>query len=316
MKKFILGLVFCCSIGFGANVVYADEVVNTVDSGMDMTLGEIENVLMTYLKERGLNYSLHSKELSDYLYDQLTSSSDQELTKLDEYDNILAYAAEYIYLETLPAEDGGASTIEESSDMTLADVKEIVDEENLEASQKVSEQENSVPRISPRGVWSNNHVSNYARTFGTRPNPAYNNYDGRGGDCTNFASQALRAGGAKDGVTGYPGYIDWSSKRTSQGLKDSAAWINADAFRQYWQVKGRSVRRYSNRNDVNKNAQLGDILNYANKKTGRSWHNAVVTDKLNGNIYISQHSTNRTNWNWNSISLSLNDNYVYIIRAI
>lgn len=93
-KKFILELAICCSIRFGANVVYANEVVSEVDYGMDMTLGEIEDVLMAYLKEQGLDYSLHSKELSDYLYGQLTSSSDQELTKLDEYDNILAYVAE------------------------------------------------------------------------------------------------------------------------------------------------------------------------------------------------------------------------------
>ncbi|MGX7273542.1 amidase domain-containing protein [Enterococcus haemoperoxidus] len=112
--------------------------------------------------------------------------------------------------------------------MTLADVKKIVDEENLEASQTASEQENSVPIISPCRVWSNNHVTNYG-----------------GGDCTNFASQALRTRGAKGGVTGYLGYIDRSSKRTSQGLKYSAAWINTDVFRQYWEVKGRSVRRYS-----------------------------------------------------------------------
>ncbi|WP_430602310.1 hypothetical protein IGJ02_002636 [Enterococcus sp. DIV0724b] len=58
-----------------------------------------------------------------------------------------------IYLEKLPAEEGEVSTIEESSDMTLADVKEIVDEENLEASQTASEQENSVPIIPPCRVW-------------------------------------------------------------------------------------------------------------------------------------------------------------------
>ncbi|EOH93326.1 hypothetical protein UAW_02574 [Enterococcus haemoperoxidus ATCC BAA-382] len=82
-KKFILELAICCSIRFGANVVYANEVVSEVDYGMDMTLGEIEDVLVTYLRERGLNYLLHSKDFSDYLYDQLTSSSEQELTKLN-----------------------------------------------------------------------------------------------------------------------------------------------------------------------------------------------------------------------------------------
>ncbi|WP_455334962.1 amidase domain-containing protein [Enterococcus quebecensis] len=318
----LLGIIICCSFSLGGAIAFANESDNpttqsTTKDDMDVTLGEIESTLMDHLKQRGLNYSLHSEELSNYLYDQLVNRSDKELEKLESYENILAYASEYIYRETLPndSRDHSVEDIDSVSDLTLNDIKDIVDEENLETEQLAIESHKNI-QPTPRAMFTNNHVANYARTFAFRYNPAYANYDSRGGDCTNFASQALRAGGAKDGVTGYPTYINWSSKRSNLGLADSAAWINANSFRQYWQVKGRSVTRHTSKSAVSNTAKLGDILNYANKKTGRSWHNAIVTEKKGGTLYVSQHSSNRNNDNWNNIPINFGTDYVYVIRAL
>ena len=62
-------------------------------------------------------------------------------------------------------------------------------------------------------------------------NSRYNNYNGDGGDCTNFISQALKAGGFREsGAWSY----DW---RLGEG---SRAWSNAEGLRDYLDRSGRA----------------------------------------------------------------------------
>lgn len=303
MKKVLLGTVVACIMLFSfSNSASAEE------KGMEISFGEIETELLSYLENKGVRYTINSREMSDYLLDQLLNGTDKELEQHNNYDDIMAYAAEYIYRET-SVEDTEVENITQISDFTLQDIKDEIDFEETIAL------ENRNVRFS-RAVssYNRNNAVNYALKHAKSYNKSYGNYNGRGGDCTNFASQVLRAGGAKDGKTGYPTNYDWSSKRSNTGLKDSAAWINANSFRLYWQINARSVTRHTSKSDASKKAAKGDILNYANKKTGRSWHNAIVTDKKNNTLYVSQHTSDRRNDNWNSISINFNNDNVYVIK--
>jgi len=283
---------------------------------LNITLGEIESELMSYLKTSGLNYTMNSPELSQYLFDQLETQKDENLKKLDNYENILAYAAEYLYRESMP-KDGEIEAISEASDLTLQEIKEEVTEQEKEAINNKIEQSElpESPMMQGRALLTNNHTANYAYTYALNYNRAYNDYNNKGGDCTNFASQALKANGLADGRTGYPTNYDWSSKVTNAGRKDGAAWINADQFRLYWQMNGRSVTRHTSKASATKTAAIGDILSYANKRSGRSWHSVVVTGKSNNILYVSQHTSNRRHENWNNIDLDLSTEVVYVIKA-
>lgn len=46
-------------------------------------------------------------------------------------------------------------------------------------------------------MYNRNSAVEYARKWALGRNPKYANFDGMGGDCTNFASQCLYAGGCK-----------------------------------------------------------------------------------------------------------------------
>lgn len=310
---FLFSLLIVCGNGLSANAENS--------KGMNITLGEIENDLMNYLKTNKLNYTMHSPELSQYLFDQLENQSDENLKKLSNYEDILAYAAEYLFREAIPNDELEVKDITEVPDLTLKEIKEDVEKQTREATENREEAKKNIidlpddKMIQGRALISNNHTANYAYTFALDYNREYNNYNNKGGDCTNFASQALRANGLKDGKTGYPTNYNWSSTRTNTGRKDSVAWISAEYFRLYWQMNGRSVTRHTSKASATKAASVGDILNYANKKSGRSWHNVVVTGKSNNTLYVSQHTSDKRHANWNNVDLNLNTEVVYVIKA-
>ena len=69
----------------------------------------------------------------------------------------------------------------------------------------------------------------YARQWWNSFNPAYYNYDNQGGDCANFVSQCLIAGGqslsgcATDGKGCVPGVSNLKTCLTSKGWKSSSS---------------------------------------------------------------------------------------------
>ncbi|MBC6309032.1 amidase domain-containing protein [Listeria sp. FSL L7-1582] len=304
MKKLFMGIIMLLGLSFmGPLAANAEEV----DASMETTIGDIEKSLLAYLDTRGWQFEIGSAEMGDYLYKQLSEEEDNEITKLDNYEDILAYATEYIYQET----SNESTTIHDIQDMTLQDVKEEVEGE---ASTLANDSFVEVPRLLKASGYNRTAAANYALKYALSHNKSYKSYGGSGGDCTNFVSQAIYAGGMRGTSTGYPLYKTWSSTLTQTGRSDSAAWINANEFRLYWQIKKSNVTVYSSRADLSKKANVGDVINYANKKTGRSWHNCIVTDKSGNTLYISQHSGDRKNNNWNSISIDTKVNKLSLIK--
>lgn len=140
----------------------------------------------------------------------------------------------------------------------------------------------------------------YALTYALNPNPKYRYFeliDDNGGDCTNFTSQCLFAGGAK---MNYGNNWSWwyNNKNTSNVMDDtwSISWAVAHSLYYYLKnneevnspyVKGLEV---TNEREL----ELGDLIFYENNNK-KIFHSAIVTSFLNGFPLVSQHTPNASN---------------------
>ena len=131
-------------------------------------------------------------------------------------------------------------------------------------------------------------VVNYARSYALSYNGSYrdfNNSGTQGGDCTNFASQAMRAGGWPDvgGYTNRTGYSAW----WYDWLTQTYTWVNAHYF-YVWTSNNRASRA-----DNVYNLAPGDVLQMDFNADGDIDHTTIVTKKdANGMIYLSYHTSN------------------------
>ncbi len=121
-------------------------------------------------------------------------------------------------------------------------------------------------------------------------NGDYTNYNALGGDCANFASQVLLAGGFKK--TGAWNYA---------GGKGSRAWVNAQALKNFLVNSGRaSVLAKGSYKEIYQYAyslRPGDIVAYVKK--GKVTHVSVVTGAdSKGYPLVSCHNLDRNRVPW------------------
>jgi hypothetical protein len=139
---------------------------------------------------------------------------------------------------------------------------------------------------------------NYAVKYAIKPNKEYRYFHSineDGGDCTNFVSQCLRAGGAP---------LDYNKHRPwwyniEQG-NASICWAVAHSL--YWYLKtnhdiGRSAIKGLQVEDISE-LEIGDLVFYENYQN-IIFHSAIITSftAASGSIEprISQHSFNQLN---------------------
>ena len=118
----------------------------------------------------------------------------------------------------------------------------------------------------------------YARQYWNNYNPAYTNYNSVGGDCANFVSQCLYAGGLEQDDRWYNG---------------SAAWINCASQIAYFRDMGFTVIDYAQANDI----QIGNPVYYYN---GNSMaHTAIcVGYSSDGTPLVAAHNKNHWEYEW------------------
>lgn len=141
----------------------------------------------------------------------------------------------------------------------------------------------------------------YALTYGLSPNPNFRFFDTHGdggGDCSNFISQCLYAGGAPmDFKSAKP----WWYKRQEK-IKDtwSVSWSVAHSL--YWTLKARWEMRIPGIKALEvkdiKLLETGDIIQYEDSK-GIIYHSAIITffakSRKSMHPLITQHSFNAIN---------------------
>lgn len=133
-----------------------------------------------------------------------------------------------------------------------------------------------------------------------RYNARYGDFNGEGGDCTNFISQTLRAGGFRPTASWY-----WDTAK-HEGTR---AWSNAEGLVAYLEATGRgeivasgtyeSLTRTSPRFPATPLALVGpgDIVAY--RERGRVVHLAVVTGRdPSGYLLVNSHTSDRFHVPW------------------
>ncbi len=154
--------------------------------------------------------------------------------------------------------------------------------------------------------FSGTAAANYALQYYQNYNPNYRSFPGD--DCTNFVSQAMRAGGWTD-VTGQSvATSNWWYNAFTQ----SATWTAA----QNWELFTYNRPRASMASFVS-DLRVGDILQADWTSNGTTDHSMVVTSKSGSDIYLTYHSNNVVNRSFSSI-LADNPNatwYGYLISS-
>ena len=151
----------------------------------------------------------------------------------------------------------------------------------------------------------------YIDTYWENYNPAYPTFHGGGGDCANFVSQVLNAGGMPWVDDGNPNHYTWFTNwycKPGASNKDgdkriSLSWKVAASFKRHWDKRAAKqvVISYKdaidNMKDLSKQVFVGDPVQfcYAN---GTAYHTLIVTGfawdkeaRLN-DIVLASHTIN------------------------
>jgi len=132
----------------------------------------------------------------------------------------------------------------------------------------------------------------YAITYALIPNPAYRYFplhgDDTSGDCANFVSQCLRAGGAA--FTFNPRNPWWYNSKNITYDTWSISWAVAHSL--YWYLKVNNELKLPGPKGMEVNStvalELGDVIFYENTK-GVIFHSAIIT-AFNNIPLVSHHS--------------------------
>lgn len=127
------------------------------------------------------------------------------------------------------------------------------------------------------GTYNSTNAVNYAKKYWNNYNPNYRNFNSVGGDCANFVSQCLKAGGLKTDGT-------WNCY--------SLAWVNCQAQLNYLKSQGYKATDWAKASDL----QVGDVVYYYNGST--ICHTAICTKVANGQAYVTAHNKNHVDYEW------------------
>jgi len=127
------------------------------------------------------------------------------------------------------------------------------------------------------GNYNSSNAVSYARKYWNNYNSSYRNYNSVGGDCCNFVSQCLKAGGLNTDRTWYNG---------------SYAWINCAGQLSYLKSQGYQAVDWAKASDV----RVGDVVYYYNGS--RLAHTAICTSIVNGQPRVTAHNKNHVDYEW------------------
>ncbi|MFH8367817.1 amidase domain-containing protein [Streptomyces sp. NPDC018031] len=161
----------------------------------------------------------------------------------------------------------------------------------------------------PTGTTGYNYkaMASYAEKYWKNYNPAYRKFNDAGGDCTNFVSQSLKAGGWKHDSGVYSDYRNWwydSSYQTS-------SWVGADE----WSWFTLHHKRATNLSNVYYMG-IGDIMQMDFNRDGSKDHSMIVTYRSSSGVpYLTYHSVNTYRKSVASIIASNPNAYYYAYRT-
>lgn len=238
---------------------------NKVDEAYKRVMDE-ENYVVDLINSQGESTSLDKWEFNlNYLknnYNTIKNISDINLTYIDSY--IDAYEWELIY-RAMP---------DQKINLQKAESLSVIQSSDYESSDAVQ----------------------YAEDYYDNYNDDYPDWGPSGGDCANFVSQCLHAGGKP--MEGTPGtsaeatdWSNWFSEGSTRNTKKvSSTWRGANAFKSYW---------HSNATDDNEFTEVdsdsfdfgwkGDAVSLLNSN-GRAFHTLIIVGYDSPDFICRAHS--------------------------
>jgi len=237
--------------------------------------------------------------------DAFINSMDATVEMFDEY---IGETSDFTYRikVSVPADALGSIS---SKDITLTGIDEFDNDVNIEEYELRSYDEIyndgaedaqvAVQNMMISPAWIATHINNYnnydriaardyAYKYWSSYNPAYTNYRYDGGDCANFVSQCIHAGGIPTDST-------WKA--------DSVSWIRASAVPTYMMNKGCATKTsYTN-------ATAGSFA----YTTAGQGHIVLVTINDGAKIAYTAHTTDRKDAAFSSADLDGNYSF-YVIK--
>jgi len=150
-------------------------------------------------------------------------------------------------------------------------------------------------------VYDRNAAVQYALRYALTPNPDFKYFEDN--DCSNFISQCLRAGGAKNEYnTTHPWWYDNGQASICWAVAHSLYWyIRTCSVQNRFGVKAQTY--YIENNDdyaskIRGNIVLGDLIQYKNNQD-RIQHSTIITAfDANDEPLVCQHTFNGRNVSW------------------
>ena len=151
-----------------------------------------------------------------------------------------------------------------------------------------------------QSIYSGEKAAEYALRYALVPNPSYQYFSSHGdggGDCTNFISQCLHAGGAAMAFgTSSPWWYNNMGTSQTDDDKHSISWAVANSL--YWALRTRCGEKIpgikAQEVDDLGLLRIGDIIQYENIG-GAIYHSAIITSFWFGLPLITQHTYNAAN---------------------
>lgn len=125
----------------------------------------------------------------------------------------------------------------------------------------------------------------YAEKWALSANPKFYHFGGIGGDCTNFISQCLLAGGGKMNYSQHGWFYVSSSNR-------SASWTSVQYLQQFL-LSNKGAGPFAKQEKI-ENLQVGDLIQLRQNPTHFN-HTVIITHKARGEIFVCAHSNDALN---------------------
>lgn len=146
-------------------------------------------------------------------------------------------------------------------------------------------------------------MANYLEKYWSNYNSAYRSFTA---DCTNFASQALYAGGWASVDGWYLNANYWWYNSSNQ----TRSWVNVD----YWATFARNSGRVTSLSNV-WNLGVGDVLQAQASGSSSKDHTMMVSYRSGGTPYFTYHSSNRYRRSMNQVLLDWKGGTFYAYRT-
>ena len=136
----------------------------------------------------------------------------------------------------------------------------------------------------------------YANTYWKSYNKAYANWSNYGGDCANFISQCLRAGGKIYEGSNPRDLSNWFSKGNKNNINlVSATHRGANAFKYYWKKNAYSYKKFYKESEESfKYGNIGDVISLL-AENDMAYHTLIIVNYTDNNEFIVASHTLDTN---------------------